>query len=285
MIIDAHYHLEQRMEPVEALLDRMSRQGVERTALIPRMVEPIQVGRVAERASALLRSGLTGRWPGLARRFYNRTVTTDGKFSLLGKTYGICAAPRNESVARVMEAHPGRFFGWVFVNPGAGDALAELAKWARQPGWIGVKTHPFWHRYPIALLDDVAAYASEEGLPLLMHLGGDRERGDYRHLPERHPQLKIVYAHAGMPFYGELWDYAKGKDRVFVDLSGAAFVDDRLRRGAIEALGAEKCLYGTDGPYGHVNDSRALQQILQMPLSDADKERILGGNFLQMVNA
>ncbi len=273
------------METVEELLDRMSGQGIERTALIPRMVEPIPVGRVAEGASALLRSGLTGRWPGLARRFYNRTVTADGKFSLLGKTYGICAAPRNASVARVMEAHPDRFFGWVFVNPNAGDPLAELGKWVRQPGWIGVKTHPFWHRYPTALLDDAAAYASEAGLPLLLHLGGDRERGDYRYLPERHPKLRIVYAHAGMPFYRELWDYAKGKDHVFVDLSGAAFVDDRLRRGAIEALGPEKCIYGTDGPYGHVNDSWALEHILQMSLSDADKERILSGNFLEMINA
>ena len=107
-----------------------------------------------------------------------------------------------------MHAHPDRLYGWIAVNPRAADACQEVAKWAGQPGWIGVKAHPFWHRYPVALLDEVAAYCSEKGMPLLLHLGADEGQGDFRYPPERHPRLKIVYAHAGVPFYGKLWEYA-----------------------------------------------------------------------------
>ena len=51
-----------------------------------------------------------------------------------------------------MRAHPDRFWGWVFVNPRAADPQAELERWAGEPGWIGVKAHPFWHRWPCFVL-------------------------------------------------------------------------------------------------------------------------------------
>jgi predicted TIM-barrel fold metal-dependent hydrolase len=150
---------------------------------------------------------------------YKTTVTRKGKFSALGTTFSIYEIPDNESVARTMQAHPDRFYGWIFVNPWVTDQLIELEKRANEPGWIGVKTHPFWHRYAVRMLDDVAGYCTERDWPLLMHLGGDEERGDYRYLPERHPGLKVLYAHAGVPFYREVWEYIREKNNLFIDLS------------------------------------------------------------------
>ena len=43
MIVDAHYHLEEELEPVEALLDQMREHIVERVALIPKMNEPFHL--------------------------------------------------------------------------------------------------------------------------------------------------------------------------------------------------------------------------------------------------
>jgi predicted TIM-barrel fold metal-dependent hydrolase len=202
----------------------------------------------------------------------------------LGTTYPIYALPKNEEVAPVLLSHPDRFYGWIFVNPVATDPIAELDKWAGQPGWIGVKSHPFWHRYPIAALDDSAAYCEDRNLPLLVHLGGDRERGDFRFLPERHPRLKVIYAHAGVPFYREVWDYANGRDNVFVDLSNPVYVNGRVRSEAIKALGAEKCLHATDGPYLGADQGTMLAKIDRLPLSAAEKGRILGDNFMDILD-
>lgn len=117
-----------------------------------------------------------------------------------------------------------------------------------------------------------------------MHLGGDRESGDYRYLPERHPNLKVLYAHAGVPFYQKAWDYVKGKENVFVGLSNPTYVSEQVRLEAVKALWAEKCVHGTYGPYGHADQGRMAQDILRLPLSDAEKEHILSGNFLEMIN-
>ena len=284
MIVDAHYHLEQRIETVDRLLDQMDQYGIDRIALIATMVDPFDAGEEGANGAALLREALLGSSRDLGLTFYNGMLTDDGNFSLSEEIYRIYPTPDNASVARAMQAHPDRFYGWVFVNPSAADPVAEMDKWTGQSGWIGVKGHPFWHRYAVAMLDDVAAYCSEIGWPLLVHLGGDEKRGDYRYLPEGHPNLKVLYAHAGVPFYRDVWDYAKGKGNVFVDLSSPAYVDERMRLEAIKAVGAEKCLYGTDGPYDCPDHGRIVEEIHQLPLSDAEKELVLGGNFMELVN-
>jgi predicted TIM-barrel fold metal-dependent hydrolase len=56
-----------------------------------------------------------------------------------------------------------------------------------------------------------------------------------------------------------------------------------VRLEAIKALGAERCPYGTDGPYAHASQSRTLQAIDRMPLTEGEKERILGGSFTDLI--
>ena len=285
MIIDMHYHLEPRLESVDSLLEQMDRHDVDRVALMAAMNDPFHLSRVAVAFAAIGTSALRSPLRRLGLLMYRTTVSSSGQLSLLGKTYTIYDVPSNEDVASVMQRHSDRFYGWIFVNPRAADPLAEVERWAGQAGWLGVKTHPFWHRYPVAMLDDAAAYCEEKDWPLLIHLGADEQQGDYRYLPERHPSLKIVYAHAGVPFYQEVWDYARGKDNVYVDLSNPLYVGEQARLGAIKALGVEKCLHGTDGPYGRATQGRMLREILRLPLSDAEKERILGGNFAGIIGA
>ena len=113
-----------------------------------------------------------------------------------------------------MMSHPDRFTGWFFVNPTAPGALDELSRRLRSRGWFGVKAHPFWHRYPVAALDDAAALCQDLGKPMLVHLGAGAERGDFRRLPDRFPRLKVVYAHAGIPWYRTLWADAARRENV-----------------------------------------------------------------------
>ncbi len=290
MVIDAHYHLEERLETVERLLAQMDSYGITRVALVPAVQEPFRLGGSAYGALKLMREALMGRWHGVGLLLYRTLVSSKGKFVVMGKRYSIYDRPDNGSVSRVMQAYPDRFYGWIFVNPKSANPIQEVDKWIGQPGWVGVKTHPFMHRYPVALLDDTAAYCVNKDLPLLIHLGGDRQRGDYSYLPDRHPALRIIYAHSGIPFCRELWEYAKRKDNVFVDLS-SPYLDDHLRLATIKTLGSGRCLYGTDGPYGYADSDgsydhgKVLGEILGLPLRDTDKERIIGGNFSEIIGS
>jgi predicted TIM-barrel fold metal-dependent hydrolase len=288
MVIDAHYHLDERLETVDRLLEQMDRHGIDRIALIAAMVDPLPEGLLPRTLAGVMRMALTGRFRGLGVRLYRSMVRGDGKFHMLHQARLIYAQPDNGRVEQVMRRYAHRFYGWVFVNPLACDALAEVGRWAGRPGWIGVKAHPFWHRYPVALLDGIADFCVRRGWPLLVSLGPDRDTGDYRRLPERYPDLRLVYAHAGVPYFGDLWEYARTKPNLFVDLSGS-HLDERLRLRAVRCLGPERCLYGTDGPYlcpdrdGRYDHGRILQEIRRLPLSGGGRDKIMGGNFHQLI--
>ncbi len=284
MIIDAHYHLDERMESLDRLVDQMKQHSIDKVALISSMVDPFDVEGVAEKLANLCRKALTGKWKKAGLLMYNTTVTAKGKFSILGKMYDIYDQPDDELVARAIAAYPDKFLGWIFINPAMGDPIKEIDNRLGNPAWIGVKCHPFWHRYSVKMLDDACSYCVEKDLLLLLHLGGTRDRGDFKYLPERHPDLKLVYAHAGVPHYGELWEYIKNKPNVYIDIS-SPYLDEPLRNKALKALGAEKCLYGTDGPFGYPGEDgqydhgAILAEIDRFPISGTDKEKMLGGNF------
>jgi predicted TIM-barrel fold metal-dependent hydrolase len=134
----------------------------------------------------------------------------------------------------------------------------------------------------VPLLDQVAGYCSEKGLPLLAHLGVDAGQGDFRYLPDPHPRLKIVYAHAGVPFYHELWQYARSKPNVYVDLSCGTCVGKLEMLGALQVLGVERCLFGTHGPYVHADFGQMVRAIRDLPLTGKDRDRIFCGNFCEL---
>ena len=295
MIIDAHYHLEPALETPQRLLSEMDRLDIRRTVLIANLCEPFRMGPVAHAASTLMRRSLRSRRPAAGRFLYRTTVTSKGRFSILGKTYAIFPRPDNEAVAALLAAHPDRFWGWYFVNPAADPPVpVDPAALDLGPEWVGLKAHPFWHRCPVRLLDEVARFCAETGRPLLVHLGADPSEGgtgDFRYLPRRHPHLRLIYAHAAVPHYQAVWDFMRGPRgrNVFVDLS-SPYLDEALRRATVAALSPARCLYGSDGPYGYpdaegrYDRSAILGEIQRLDLGAADRDRILGGNLLSLLD-
>src|SRR6266852_2641377 len=182
MIVDAHYHLDPRLEPIDRLLAQMREHRIDRVALIATVCDPLRIGGSGRRFAQAMRRALAG------------------------------AAPR---------------------------------------------------------------------------LGAGAERGDFRRLPDRFPRLKVVYAHAGIHWYRALWADAARRDNVFVDLS-SPYLDKALRYEALRALGAARCLYGSDGPYGYptadggYDHGAILGQIQRSGLAARDLDRVLGVNFVML---
>ena len=156
------------------------------------------------------------------------------------------------------------------------------------PGFVGVKAHPFWHRYePVELLP-IADQLVKMGKPLLIHAGFD-EHGDYDVLLQKVSGLKLILAHAGFPLYFDTWKKIKNNKNVYVDLSQTSYLNDRTTRQAIEYLGVERCLFGTDGPYGvHGDDDLFDYSFIKRRIERLfpDKEiqkKLLGENFLELI--
>ena len=109
-------------------------------------------------------------------------------------------------------------------------------------------------------------------------------------MASEYPRLKIIAAHAGFPFYGDLWQYKNAYPNLHVDLS-SPYIDEALAREAVNAMGPERCLYGTDAPYGALEsdgsfDYEAIRGwVDRMPYSARKRDAILGANFEGLIDA
>ena len=265
----------------------MDRAGVDRIAFIPALNDPLP--EVSEKLLSVVRTMLKR---GSTRSFGElmHRATMRGSAVFIGRQrYAIYPAPDNASLAKVLRLHPDRFLGWIFLNP-AHDAkvLDTLERWRSEPGFIGVKLHPHWHDYKTEILGPLLKRCEELGLPVLIHLGF-RARGDFRSMASAYPRLKIIAAHAGFPFYGDLWRYKNAHPNLHVDLS-SPYIDETLARQAVKAMGPERCLYGTDAPYGAVEEDGSFDYrtirgwVDRMPCSGRKRDGILGANFARLID-
>ncbi len=285
-VIDCHYHLEERLLTVDEMIARMDAVGIDRVALMGVMTEPIpEAPRLLVRLLQFLLAHRATR--PLGRRFVER-FDADGDVEILGRSYRMHAHPDNEPVFNLARKMPDRFLGWIFVRPGSAvDPAAEMEKWMFQPGFVGVKAHPYWHRFePIRLLP-VAERLIAVSKPLLIHAGFGRH-GDFLPLVDKLPELKLVIAHAGFPEYADTLRKIKNRKNIYLDLSQTSYVSGAATREAVEILGAGRCLYGTDGPYGpRASDGRFdfgfIKARLERLFPDAGaRRRILGENFAEL---
>ncbi len=285
-VIDCHYHLEERYLNVDQMIARMDAAGISRVALMGAMTEPIP--EVPGPLVRLLQSLLAHRATRPLGRSFVERFDAEGDVVILGKSCRMYPHPDNAPVFDLARRMPDRFLGWVFVRPGSAvDPVAELEKWVRSPGFVGVKAHPFWHRFePIRLLP-VAERLIAMSKPLLIHAGFGRH-GDFLALVDKAPELKLVIAHAGFPEYADTMRKIRDRKNISVDLSQTSYVSAAATRQAVEILGTERCLYGTDGPYGYrAADGRFdfgfIKARLERLFPDAGaRRRLLGENFADL---
>jgi predicted TIM-barrel fold metal-dependent hydrolase len=288
MIIDCHYHLERKLLTDDELLKKMDECEVGKVALMGVINEPIP--KPPEFLLKILRFTLTHRSFRFLAKVLAANFTSDGDIKLPTGIFHLYPNPKNEPIFQAVADNPDRFLGWVFVNPQGGtDQIQELNKWKDKPGFIGVKAHPFWHRYqPIELLP-VAVQLAKMEKPLLIHAGFDAH-GDYDVLLQKVPDLKLILAHAGFPLYSDTWNKIKNNKNVYVDLSQTSYLNDRTTLQAIEYLGVERCLFGSDGPYGvHGDDDLFDYSFIKRRIERLfpDKEiqkKLLGENFLELIH-
>lgn len=289
MIIDSHFHLEPDLMSIEEMMSAMDSHGITKTALIAGMCHGLS--EPGESMLRLMRMMLGNSWTRklvcpLLTRF-----TLDGDIKLPKGLVAIESDPDNAKVFSVVDSYPEKFMAWVFVNPkGKKDPVAEFEKWMNHSGCIGVKVHPFWHQYrPIDLLP-VAQKTAAMGKPMLMHTGFD-EHGDVLALIRKVPNLKLILAHAGFPAYRDMWQQIKPYPTISVDLSATAYVDEKIIRQVVEFLGADRCIFGTDGPFGSSGKNGMFdygvikKRIILLFKDEAIQRKLFHENFQKMIDS
>ena len=264
MTIDVHHHLVSERGYVDALLREMDACGIERTGLI---------------AMGLL-------------------------FETLFVSGETCGPMNEDNVLKAIQAHPDRFFGYVFVRPGY-DGPEKVRRWGER-GFKGVKLHipkenygtyDYFPIYEAALdLDMVCLFHT--GLFYLPSMVGERisaERTRPIHvepIANEMPDLKIILAHLGVVWGEEAGGLARIYSNIHADISGRL---DGWRKGKPiswfnEMLywpsASDKVLFGSDVHASELSEALADQVgiIRGMGWDSAAEKKFLYQNAQRLFN-
>ncbi len=196
----------------------------------------------------------------------------------------------NAEVQRVLKEHPGRFLGYITVNPNpAGLALTQLLQYAHFHTPPLIKLHPACQHYPVhgPKYSPVWDYANQTHAIVLVHTwDSDPECGPLLLGPiaRAYPNARILLGHAGVTWrgYEQALEVAKTHPNTFLDITGSQSHRTILEH-CVRQIGADRVLFGSDLPY--LEASLSLGRVLTARISDPEKEAILRTNFLRLLSS
>jgi predicted TIM-barrel fold metal-dependent hydrolase len=172
---------------------------------------------------------------------------------------------------------------YVVVNPKREGWETVTDRMLEHPGCAGVKLHPRWHHWSVEEHGDrLFSFLNERRLLTLTHtgnLGNEPER--FIPFANRFPHVRLILAHIG---HSETQTYdlqinavkMSTQGNVWADTSSSKSIAGRLIERAVEQVGAECVLFGSDAPLYFTAMQKA--RIAYALIPDEAKRMILYDN-------
>jgi hypothetical protein len=185
--------------------------------------------------------------------------------------------PKNDYVERSVRSSP-RLVGMACVDPSTPRA-AETLEQCLNEGFRGLMVSPLIHRFsfPDDAMADLAALCGERGLPVISHNGWrpGANTADFVLLAKKFPRTHFILEHMGaLPSDVEAADAAAVLDNLFLETSLSSYM--HLVE-TVKKVGASKVIFGSEYPLSHPDVE--LRKVLLLPITDGEREHILGGNI------
>jgi predicted TIM-barrel fold metal-dependent hydrolase len=199
----------------------------------------------------------------------------------------------NDYVMEMVQKYPHRFIGLACFDPADEQALVEAER-CLAGGLSGIGELAFYRSgiddTVLEQLDPIMKICLDRSLPVLIHT--NEPVGHHYHgktpitltqiyqLIKRFPHNNIILAHwgGGLFFYSLMKKQVKESlKNVYFDTAASPFLyDASVYRIAIELIGAEKILFGTDFPL--LPPARYFSEMEQAGLTGAEIDQICGLN-------
>ena len=206
--------------------------------------------------------------------------------AIISANMAFCADYRlgNDYTMHAVRKYPGRFYGYVVLNPHYRDEMQrELKRCLKVKGMIGMKLHPDTHWYD--LLGNHYTYAlklaEEYALPVLIHTweGSQYDApAKIKTRAEEFPGVTFLCGHSGggPEAIKNSYKLLEGNRNLYLDLTGTYTNTLGIIEHLVEKAPVDRLLYGSDFPF--IGLPCQIGKILFAKIPDSDKKKILGLN-------
>ncbi len=178
-------------------------------------------------------------------------------------------------------------YQWVVVNPLEPESYYQAERILKNPKCIGVKVHPEAHGYPIKEYgDELFAFCSQHGAIMQIHSGEEQSMPeDMVVFADKYPQAVVIAAHLGCGSDKDPGHQVRAIEsckhgNMYTDVSSVKSILPGILEWAVERIGAEHILFGTDTPLHHIGMMRA--RVTDSRLTSHEKQMILRENAITL---
>ena len=189
-----------------------------------------------------------------------------------------------EYLADQIGRYPGRLIGYVRVHPWYPEVLDLLERAFAEFDMRGVKLHPVGNlSHPASEVSlRVIRRAAEHHAPVLFHCGDEALTTPLQiaAAAEAVPEASIILGHMGGYFHvDEAIEVAARVPNVYLETSAMPY-PAQIRR-AVEAVGAQRVLFASDGP--GCSPRLEVHKVRLAGLSASQEQRVFADNILELL--
>lgn len=189
------------------------------------------------------------------------------------------------AMAAFRDKYPDRVIAFGCIHPYCcADMHDEVKRCVTEYGFKGIKIHPNLFRIGLndPIWEPLWVSAAEFDIPVISHTGiyggslGDP--GHFESIASRFPDTTFIMAHFGNTMHGVriCVELMEKFDNLYVDTSGWGASLEGLLPWAVDRIGADHILFGSDHPW--IDFAFCLGTVVQCDISFEDKRKILGKN-------
>jgi uncharacterized protein len=228
-------------------------------------------------------NGLTGPWDTRAplKKFLlwakEAGINKINLFAAFHSDYSIA----NAEVSSIVNSNPDKFFGFAFVHAvhDRGRVFKLVEKAIREYGFCGIKVH----RHDARISREICETARYFSAPVLYDVVGEVSMIEL--LATEYPDVNFIIPH--LSSFSDDWraqiafiPMLERHKNVFTDTSGVRRYD--LLEMAFSRAGADKIIFGSDGPWLHPKVE--LEKVFMLTSNNNELQKMLAGNFLRLIS-
>ena len=264
MIIDAHGHACGEYVTLEKIISKLAQNKIDKVILFPGEIGKAKMDNVPDgkNKEVLYFSNIIGE-------FFGRFMNIQQKIN-----FG------NHYVYYLSQLRPDKIIQFYWLTPKYLDKLNDDFGSMK---FSGIKLHQcikYFHirsDFFIHTLD----FAEMHQLPIVIHLYGKKDALDIIDIVKNR-KVKVTISH--LLFYKEFHKYWSDiNEQIYFDLASYYFINPGTIKTAIDYFGCNKLIFGSDSVFGEQCIEKTLVMINSLPISQEDKDKILGKNIFDIL--
>lgn len=271
MIVDEHIHLGGLFKDTDYFMSCLDESGIDFVLAAPYMFEERNIPKVLKMRN--IPPWLAGTK--VAMKLTSKVM----KNKRFRKRY--IDIPPNHYVAEMVRKYPERIYGVYWVNPNI-QGVKEIEEYLVKHDFVAIKLHQVL--YPCELKGknmEILELANDYRVPLFIHTSGKEEVKTLINQAEKKPDLNIIFAH--LNYFEEFAEEISSFPNLHFDISPLYAHKDRRILDAIERVGADRLIFGSDSPCPG-SQKYAVKRVKELDIPDDDKNKILGENIINLIS-